>query len=73
MAAPGVASGGPTIRTGGTGLVITSGTLNGSSPAANLACANIKGKWIEFHFASPTRTGQRLPPGMDSCLFIALK
>src|SRR5882757_6116096 len=26
------------------------GTLNGSSPTANLVSINIKGKWVVFHF-----------------------
>jgi hypothetical protein len=71
---------GTQIRSGGTGLMMcASGTLNGSSPAANLASANIKGKWRIFHFAGPTRTGQRSYAGggncgpMDRSLFIALK
>jgi hypothetical protein len=59
-------------------MMNASGTLNGSSPAANLASANIKGKWVVFHFAGPTRTGpartgQRLALRVDLCLFIALK
>jgi len=29
---------------------MTPGTLDGSSPTANLAGVNIKGKWIVFHF-----------------------
>src|SRR5260370_5678977 len=34
------------------GLMVqkASGTLNGSSPTANLASINIKGKWVAFHF-----------------------
>jgi hypothetical protein len=35
---------------------MTPGTLNGSSPTANLAGVNIKGKWIVFHF--PCGVGQ---------------
>jgi hypothetical protein len=35
---------------------MTPGTLNGSSPTANLAGVNIKGKWIIFHF--PCGVGQ---------------
>jgi len=54
---------GTQIRFGGTGLMMcASGTLNGSSPTANLASANIKGKWVVFHFAGHTRTGQRSYP-----------
>jgi hypothetical protein len=33
-------------------MMCASGTLNGSSPAANLASANIKGIWVVFHFAT---------------------
>jgi hypothetical protein len=33
-------------------MMSASGTLNGSSPTANLASANIKGKWVVFHFAA---------------------
>jgi hypothetical protein len=32
------------------------GTLNGSSPTANLVGVNIKGKWIVFHFPCGTWT-----------------
>jgi hypothetical protein len=46
-------------------MMCASGTLNGSSPAANLASANIKGKWVVFHFASGRFAAHSL--------FIALK
>jgi hypothetical protein len=35
---------------------MTSGTLDGSSPTANLAGVNIKGKWIVFHFPCDDKT-----------------
>jgi hypothetical protein len=35
---------------------MTPGTLDGSSPTANLAGVNIKGKWIVFHFPGGDKT-----------------
>jgi len=54
MTAPGAISGETEIsglRAERMGLAAhDAGTLNGSSPTANLAGVNIKGKWIVFHF-----------------------
>jgi hypothetical protein len=36
---------------------MTPGTLNGSSPTANLAGVNIKSKWIISIFPATTRQG----------------